>query len=237
MEKRKCVLIAAVLTVACLLVAAISADTIKNNVAPREPRTRTSPPIYPIIPNYAMQRAPTGQREQAQQESAKVRVLQERLKRLTVDKNAAEAELRKTQEELVRLHYVCAKVGVDINIIYDESIWPKQRFEPPLRVGQKALLDATNKLKVVQVIDGNNFIGELSMRWLSGQTWLPKKETVWVRGVNTAGHVDDSYVTFEKPMLVSGTTTYPNPAGSTKTVFVIEPTTWPEIEKDKMKFL
>ena len=72
------------------------------------------------------------------------------------------------------------------------------------------------------------------MPYLSGQTWLTRKETVWVKGISTAGFVDDSYMAFKKPMLVSGTKTFTTAAGGSSTIFVIEPTTWPEIEGDRM---
>jgi hypothetical protein len=67
-------------------------------------------------------------------------------------------------------------------------------------------------MHVLQVIDGNNMLlnfGESSV--------------CWVKGFDTTGLVDDEIYVFRGALRVSGTRQYTNMAGTSQTVFVIEP--------------
>lgn len=88
----------------------------------------------------------------------------------------------------------------------------KGQYLPDLemKVGSTGIIHGT--LHVFQVIDGNDVLlsfGENSF--------------CWAKGFDTSGLVDDQEFEFHRALRVTGTTQYATAAGSTRTVFVLEP--------------
>ncbi len=135
-----------------------------------------------------------------------------------------EAALHQVSTYNERLMWLCAIKKIDAKVILDESLWAQDKFTSPMAIGQRAFVRGADKksslIIITQVVDDQNFVGALH---------LPDKETVWVKGVSTAGMTDGKRFTFDQPFLVTGTTTYTNVAGSTNTVFVLTPTVMADI--------
>jgi hypothetical protein len=65
----------------------------------------------------------------------------------------------------------------------------------------------------LQVVDDSNLL----ISWGHGDN------VAWIRGFQTAGHVNGEHVSIPTPVIVNGTTQYNTASGSTNTGFVIEP--------------
>jgi len=107
----------------------------------------------------------------------------------------------------------------DVN--FERLHMSSERYSPlhaaDLRVGASGILiDA----KIINVVDDNNMI-----------VWLDESDTdvndvlraAWIRGIDTAGKVDESCCDIPIPLVVTKTVRYLTVGGNYKTVFMLEP--------------
>ncbi|HLB74545.1 MAG TPA: hypothetical protein VJJ98_11035 [Sedimentisphaerales bacterium] len=118
----------------------------------------------------------------------------------------------------------------------------RKGFGTDLAVGQVAYLDGTHDTgrEVYQasayareIIDANNMIVEITIGYKAeyprfSTTGVPSRhigitKLIWLKGVSTAGLVDNSKVNCPDPMKVTGTKTYTAVTGALRTTFVLEP--------------
>jgi len=82
-------------------------------------------------------------------------------------------------------------------------------------------------VKVVQIIDEQSALVEITVPDNSSSTYDTKKRTVFLHGVILSDVVDGERLTFTempyKYMKITGTKTYSTAIGGTKTVYVMEP--------------
>jgi hypothetical protein len=102
---------------------------------------------------------------------------------------------------------------------------------PPLdnlSVGASGIPSRIYRMKVREVVDGST----VAVRMLRPGDEEHEGTLVWIRGLSTAKlHDDSGFISYEKPLLVTGTTQYGTALGGRRTVLVLEPIdleTWVE---------
>ena len=113
-----------------------------------------------------------------------------------------------------------------------------KQFKKPLAVGQSAPM---YQCAITQVIDGKNMLATVTIagygraHYYTGSSANvdprsvghghvdPGEVLVWISGVNTQGLVNGATHRLGQVFGITGTKQYPNPVGSTNTVFVLEP--------------
>lgn len=140
-------------------------------------------------------------------------------------------------KKMYRLEHLCENAGIDMAMVYNDSLWPDVSFGK-IEIGKMAYIRTPDTLKVVQIIDDKNFIGSLSVHYerytereglVSGHN---PPVTIWVKGIQTTGMVDDRSlpINVTTPMKVTGTTQYSTTIGGSSTVFVLEPAGLPKVQ-------
>ncbi len=108
-----------------------------------------------------------------------------------------------------------------------------------LVVGQTAFFSGQNSPRVEQIIDNNNMIARIVIRWefvantsRSQESFLLTRQTgrekpvyrsIWIKGLDTFGMVERSKIKTKRPFTITGTKTYEDLRSKNTTVFVLEP--------------
>ncbi|MGD0465029.1 MAG: hypothetical protein ABSB74_21305 [Tepidisphaeraceae bacterium] len=131
------------------------------------------------------------------------------------------AEIRQLDGQLVKLpdssNYDTQRNEISQAIVKDRQLISqcqrlKGHYLPDLEMKVGSTGTIYGALHVFQVIDGNDVLLSFG-----------ENSVCWAKGFDTSGLVDDQEFEFHRPLRVTGTTQYATAAGSTRTVFVLEP--------------
>ena len=88
----------------------------------------------------------------------------------------------------------------------------------PLHLGSLVLFDVLDVVKVQQIVDGENFIGQITEAGTDGSS-----QTVWFTGYSTGKLVDDETIRpfGTKLFIADGKKTYTTVMGASKTVLIV----------------
>ena len=108
--------------------------------------------------------------------------------------------------------------NVNFERIHVNSLLYRPIHTANLHAGSRGIL---LNVKIINIIDANNMI-----------VWLDESDNniddivrpVWVRGINTTGRVDFSNCDIVTPLEVTGTIRYKTAAGTSKAIYMLEPT-------------
>jgi hypothetical protein len=111
-----------------------------------------------------------------------------------------------------------ATADVNFEQIHINSLLSHPIHTVDLEIGTTGILF---DVKIMNIVDENNMIV-----WLdeSDQNIDDLLRPVWIRGIDTAGKVDESNLDITTPLRVTGTIRYTTVEGGSKTVFLLEPT-------------
>jgi len=165
--------------------------------------------------------------------------------------NRLKAEIDKQQKEINMLQKqvaVLTKLCKDANIPMLALEYLKQKtvyhsdikgLNLPLNVGQIGynLGNLGDDVKIKQIIDEKNMLVTLTHYaprnyyiqngrrvYTTDGPHISSEKIVWIKGINTAGLVDDTQLKIENVALkVTGTKSYEDAEGATTTVFLLEP--------------
>lgn len=141
------------------------------------------------------------QRRQAMEESAILRAMMER-----------------QQTILDRFDYACRQVGLDADLIYDDSRWPTEGFLST----QAGVPAYPGTVSILQIVGPEQMLVEFRI--------AGRKTVGMLHGYPTAGLVTERTLVLETPYQITGTMTYATALGGSNTVYILEPAALPTFD-------